>query len=274
MKQSKLNQIIEEKVLKKLTEKFEEKGFKYKKGIRGFYKRENGILYEVTIYHDYELFMSILNDENPDEKFDNFYLTFEMCFRTKLFEFEKWYLENFGKGDHARIATFSETLDFAIPLNENVDFVLPDDFGMNQKTFFGEEKIIKRKLPNNIYQFSSWDMIDEVKDFDTHINIVFSTFDKMMETKYDFLQLYNSEEKDDLGCYNSEYMKYNALLIFDKQFDLPTKFITSACNEVIAEINQMTDEIKKEQLIQSLNRFISIAENLLDLKIHNPFKGQ
>lgn len=83
---------------------------------------------------------------------------------------------------------------------------------------------------------------------------------------------YNSEEKDDLGCYNSEYMKYNALLIFDKQFDLPTKFITSACNEVIAEINQMTDEIKKEQLIQSLNRFISIAENLLDLKIHNPFK--
>lgn len=267
MKQSKLNQIIEEKVLKKLTEKFEKKGFKYKKGIRGFYKRENGILYEVTIYHDYELFMSILDDENPDEKFDDFYLTFELCFRTELFEFEKWYQENFGKGDHARIDTFSETLDFAIPLNENVDFVLPDDFGMNQKTFFGEEQFIKRKLPNNIYQFSSWDMIDEVKDFDAHTEIVFSTLDKMVETKYNFFELYNKED-------NSDYMKYNALLIYNGQFDLPTKFINKTCNKVIAEINQMTDEIKKEQLIQSLNRFVSIAENLLDLKIHNPFKGQ
>lgn len=273
MKQSKLNQIIEEKVLKKLTGRFQEKGFKYKKGIGGFYKRENEVMYEVTIYHDYKLFMSTLNDEDPNDKFDDFYLTFEVLFRTELFEFEKWYQDNFGKGDNKKIDTFSKKLDFAIPLNESIDFVIPDDFGMNQKTYFGEDKFIKRKLPDNMYQFSSWDMIDEVKDFDSHIGSVFSTLDKMLETKYDFLQLYQSEEKDNLGNYNSDYMKYNALLIYDKQLELPTRFITGKYNSVITEINQLTDENKKEERMQSLNWLISIAEKHLNLNIHNPLEG-
>lgn len=269
MKQSKINEIIENKVLKKLTEKFQERGFKYKKGIKGFYKRDEELLSEVTIYKDYDLFMV---QEGETERYNDLYITFEMFFKTELYKFEKWYKENFGGGDHLRIDTFHKVLEFCILAKEGIDFNIPDDISANQKEYFGEEKRLLKILPDNIYQFASWDMIDEVYDFDTHINKVFDTLDEMIATKYDFLQLYNSEKKDDLGVVNSDYMKYNALLIYNKQLELPTKFFTNTCNEVIAEINQMTDEIKKEQLIQSLNRFISIAEKHLALNIHNPFE--
>ena len=253
MKQSKINDVIQNKVLKKLTEKFQEKGFKYKKGIKGFYKKNNELLSEITISNRFGLFMI---QEGETERYNDLYITFEIFFKTELFEFEKWYKENFGVGDHLRIDTFHKVIEFCILAKEGIDFNIPDDISANQKEYFGEEKRLLKILPDNIYQFASWDMINEVYDFDAHINKVFDTLEEMINTKYDFLQLYNSEKTDDLGHYNSEYMKYNALLIYHNQLTLPTKFIIEKCNNAIAEINQMTEETKKEQRIQSLSRFI------------------
>lgn len=269
MKRSKINEIIENKVLKKLTEKFQEKGFKYKKGIKGFYKRDKELLSEITISDRLGLFMV---QEGVTERYNDLYITFEIFFKTGLYEFEKWYKEHFGVGDHLRIDTFHKVLEFCILAKEGTDFIIPDDISANQREYFGEEKRLIKILPDNIYQFASWDMIDEVDDFDAHINKVFDTLEEMITTRYDLLQLYNREKKDDLGRYNSEYMKYNALLIYDGQLALPTKFIIEKCNNVIAEIDQMTDETQKEQRIRSLNRFISIAEKHLHIKIDNPYK--
>ena len=262
MKQSKINQIVEEKVLKKIEEKFLEKNFKYKKGIRGFYKRENELLSEVTIDKDFRLFMT---PEGEVERYNDLYITFKIFFRTELSEFEKWYQDNFGKGDHARIDTFSKTLEFCVLAKEGIDFKIPEDISPNQKEYFGEEKRLVKILPNNIYQFASWDMIDEIEYFDSHIDMVFSTLDKMIETKYDYLKLYANKD-------NSNSLKYNALLIYDNQFDLPTKFIINKCDNAILKIKNLPDGIEKEKFVQSLNRFISMAEKHLDLNISNPFE--
>lgn len=270
MKQSIINEIIENKVLKKLTEKFQEKGFKYKKGIKGFYKREKELLTEVIINQDYNLFMV---QEGETEHYNDLYITFEVFFKTQLYEFEKWYRENFGGNDHLRIDTFHKVMKFSILAQEGIDFKIPDDISANQKEYFGEEKRLLKILPDHIYQFISWKTIEEVYDFNAHINKVFELLDEMIATKYDFHQLYMCDIKDKIGRYNSEYMKYNALLIYDNQLELPTKFVNEKINYFLNQINQTQEEVKKEQHLQSLNKFISIAEKHLNIQIDNPFKN-
>ena len=268
MKLSKIYEIIENKVLKELTDRFLQKGFKYKKGIKGFYRRDKELLYEVIIDKDFNLFML---QEGATECYNDLYITFKVFFKTELYQFEKWYRENFGGNDHLRISTFHKVLEFSILAKEGTDFNIPEDVSANQKEYFGEEKRLLKILPDHIYQFSSWKTIKEVYDFNAHIDKVFELLDEMIATKYDYQELYECSIKDKLGRYNSEYMKYNALLIYNNQLEFPTKFITEKANYFIEQIIITEDEITKQQHIQALNKFISIGEKHLNIQIENPF---
>src|SRR5690606_6588091 len=107
MKKSKINQILEERVIALLNDRFNKIGFKYKKSINGFHMKNEDFLYEITIYNRYDIYMDT-NLTAPDD----LYLTFRMYFNTELYKFEKWYHEVFRSGrtggDGFRIDTFFE----------------------------------------------------------------------------------------------------------------------------------------------------------------------
>lgn len=258
MKKPKINQIIEEKVLKELTQGFQENGFQYKKGIKGFVKRQNEIEYEVSIDNTYDIYM----DQRIDGPYD-LYLTFKVSFETNLPEFEKWYINEFGRGDFAYISLFSTALEFCIPLNEGIDFKMPDDFDKNQQTYIGESMHLVKKTTNNAYMFSSFGHEEVIDDFNANTYKVFSTLKELLNKEYDYKNL----------ALNNRWFKYKALLIFLNELEIPTEFIINRTNELISKLeSKKIDLEEKFEINDTLEYFITIGRKYLGLTLNNPFK--
>ena len=268
MKKAKINEIIQKKVINKLLDKFIDNGFKLKKSNNSFFRIDSEFFHEVFIAKDYDLYMMYDSEiENPNDIF----ISFKMFFSTEFFEFEKWYATNFPSNDQLRLDTFHKEFEFCILVKEGIDFNITEDFSEKSKEYVGEDARLVKVLPNNIYQFESWGMIDEIPDFDSNIDEIYKSLNEMISTKYDLIQLYNSTSKFDTNELNSDYLKYNALLIYNNQLDFPAKFFTQTCNELIDQINSATSDFEKNILLESLITYISLSEKHLNLKIKNPF---
>jgi len=259
MKKNILNRIIIEKVLTGLQGNFNDLGFNLKKGIKGFTLKKDDLLHKFYISDQrYEIF----TDKNYKDPY--LYLSFDSFFETKIPEFEKWYINNFGRGDHTRISTFRKHLKFCLPLIENEDFQIPKDFSPNQQTIITERRHLIKKKEGNVYVFSDVGDILEIDDFESHKNKIFYVINEQIEKTYNY---------ENMAIQNYSWFKYQALLIFKNKLDIPKKYVNDRYNFLISEFNTEQDSSKKQKILNSLDRLIEIGNTYLDLSITNPNKN-
>lgn len=259
MVKSKINQILQEKVFPKIHDHFIEKGFKYRKGIRGFVKKENEIEHTVYIYNDYEIFFNL--SMNLDE--DDLYLVFKIYFESELYKFEKWYRQNFKSGA-TRLNTFHEALQLCIPLKEDVDFVIPDDFDKNQKTYIGERQYFIKKDLGGVYTFNDFGTDIEILDFNINKDLIYKTLENQLNTVYDYKQM---------ALENDKYFKYRALLIYDNQLEIPTEYVKKHTDFLISELATSEKDFNENvKTSEAIDYFVDIGEKFLNIKLSNPYK--
>lgn len=256
MKKARINKIIEDKVISQINNYYVDKGFTYKKSIRGFVKKDSELNYEIYVDNDYEIYL--------DQKFEGnyLYLVFRIFFETSIYKFEKWYYENITDVDGTQIDTFRKSLKFCLPLLEGVDFFIPDDFDKNQRTYVGEGMDFVKKNGENKYILSKFGYELEVNDFEKSYTKIFETLESQINIKYDYLQMALENE-------NNKLMKYNALLIYDNQLEIPSKFVRNHIDRILENLKVCNDDNEKISLQKSLEKFKNIGEKYLSLKINN-----
>jgi hypothetical protein len=250
MKKTRINKIIEDKVINVISKEFLEKGYIYKKSKKCFEKKETELLHQICIDNDFEIYM----DENLDRFYD-LYLVFEIYLRSEFYKFEDWYYENFSKGDLTRIKTYFKSVKFCLPLQSDVDFFIPDDFHPNQNTIIDEKQKFVSLRENMVYEFNDFGNVIEIDDFDFHRTKVIDYCDEQLNYQYDF----NKMALDEIG-----YFKPQALLIYNKMFDIPRKYVSNKIKDLSEKIQIATDEKEKKEFIGALEYFTEIEKKYLN----------
>lgn len=248
MKKTRINKIIEEKVINILFDDLNNLGYSYSKSKKTFSKKESELLHKISIYKDFQIF----TDEKLDRVYD-LYLVFTMYFKSEFYKFEEWYYSNFG-ADETRINTYYESSKFCVPLISGKDFLIPDDFHPNQNTFIGEGRHLIKDLSNGIYQFQNFSTIIEINDFESHKSKIISSANEQLKKKYDYIKLSK----------NNRGFKYQALLIYKDILEIPRQYIKNRFEYLNSEIKNTTDEKKKRKLIEALEHFKMIEKKYLN----------
>lgn len=260
MKKNKILEALDRNVINKISQRFSDLGFVYKKGIMGFEKKINNYTHTVYI-HKHFSFKIFTNPKHITDDF--FYLIFRVYFETEVNGFEKWYKENISKTDASSSKIFIESLDFCIPLIEDVDYKIPEDFSPKQRTYFDINNCLIEINENKKYHFKNFGYDEYYYDFDFNFEKVLKMLNEQVNKEYDFEQIANE---------NKGRLKHIGMLIYLKNYKLPIEYMTNKCEFFIAEIDKETDGVRKDELLKALDRFISLSDKLLELKILNPYK--
>ena len=249
MKKTRINRIIEEKVINILFDDLNNLGYSYSKSKKTFSKKESELLHKISIYKDFQIF----TDEKLDRVYD-LYLVFTMYFKSEFYKFEEWYYDNFG-ADETRINTYYESSKFCVPLISGKDFLIPDDFHPNQNTFIGEGRHLIKDLSNGIYQFQNFSTTIEINDFESHKTKILKCANEQLKKKYNYEQM---------ALDNNIRFKYQALLIYKEMFKIPKQYLKGRFEYLNSEIKNTIDENKKRKLIEALEHFKMIEKKYLN----------
>lgn len=268
VRQSKINELIENKVRLLIQSELEKVGFKYLKAKNQFIKNHDQFLQVINFY----------NATSPlvyEEKNENLFLRFNVDAKIEIPDYDKWYLDKVGEKSF-----FYENIEI---LFCEIELSLFDYF--NQEDFFeGTESrkfknyitsLISKSYQNNQEIISSDILIKEkLPNLISKLNVN-SSIIKMFESSnypsvYGYLLFYGGYDTLAFEQLDKIYENYNSEIESRiKNSDVDLKISLEGLTNFIQTTYKITNKLYENQFKRSVNKIASKNDNLIfdtDLK--------
>ena len=241
---SKINELINDKVVTLLNNKLTKLGFKYQKSKRYFSRQDpNGFTQIVNIYKPYSPLIY-------DEKTGKLFLIFNISCQIEIPDYEKWYLDKFGENPYFSYRTESLTSQIEISFKD-----------FNQDSFY--EPTSSQKFKRSI-TLSLIRQNDHEKDVISVSDFLKNSIPNLV-AKSDILLIYESRKL----WFHNIY-----LLVYGGYTDLANEEFKKYYQYLIGNIETKlkVSEAEASDSIEELNRLIKNVSKVSSLSFTNPFK--
>ena len=247
VKENKIKELINDKVVLLVNQEINKYGFKYLKSKGHFIRQDNGFNQIVSIYTPYS---PLAYDENTEQ----FFLTFNISSGIEIPEYEKWHLEKLGEKTHFSYGIDKLTSQIELSLN---DFDSESFYEANASQQF------KRSVTLSIMGGS--DQQQDIISINDLLKTNIPNLVSKLKENSNILQIHK----------NREYpYQYTYLLLFggyqEMAYEELHKYYEHLLNEIETKIK--VSETEASSHIGALNRLIKESQKITTLSFNNPYK--
>ncbi|WP_180904203.1 hypothetical protein, partial [Flavobacterium chungangense] len=248
IKESKIKELIYEKVANLLDIELSNFGFKYLKSKRHFFRQEKC----------YKQFISLYSQYSPisyNDKTEQLFLTFNLTTSIEIPDFDKWCLNTLD-----RKTNFSHSIEnFAYQIELTFDDFTDDDFFTPSASLE-----FKRKVTLSLFGVNQQNK--DVTSFNNLINQIPILVSSLSDNS-DIKKIFENRK------YPLEYT-YTYLLFFGGLTDLGQEQIHKTYQFIIEEIKEKLKNSENEasRSIAQLDNFIEIAKKVANIQFLNPYE--
>ena len=244
--ESKIKELIQDKVVALIDQELKKYGFKYQKTKKYFIRQFNGFSQIISVYTTH-------SPVNYNEQTEQLHLIFNISAKLEMLDYEKWFFEKFG--EKAYFSDDLERLTSQIALSY-------DDF--DEKSFYKPtasqqfKRIISLHLTGGNSQ-----QIDIIPIHEFLNTTIHNTVSTLIE-KSDILRIYET----------SKYpLKYMFLLAYGGYTEFANEAFLQYYQRITNEIENKlkVSESEASKHIEELNKFIKNVQKVSSLSLENPF---
>lgn len=247
VRESKIKELTNEKVLSLFERELDKYGFKFLKSKRQFIRQDNGFNQVINIYTPSS---PLIYDENTEQ----LHLVFAITFQIEIPNYENWYFEKFGEKLHFshRIDNFTSQIELSF-----------DDF--EKESFY--EPTAGQKFKHSV-------TLSLTGGQNHHKDII--SIDDLLKTNIPNLVSKLNENSNILHIHNNrEYpFQHIYLLVFGGYTDIANNEFQKYYNHLVNEIQSKLkiSETEASGHIEELNRFIQNSQRVTTLSFSNPYR--
>lgn len=246
IRESKIKELLNNKVVALIDEELNRFGFKYQKSKRYFIHEEKG-------------FNQIININTPysplyyNKRTEQLYLTFDISTQIEIPDYEKWYLDKFGEKSNFWFRTEIIT--------SQIELIFSD---FDNESFY--EPTASQQFKRNVsLAFSKGHRDKDTISISDLLKQKIPIFVSNLTEKSNILSIYNTNTFPYHNIFLLVYGGYDE--IANEQFEL---YYQHLLNEI--ENKLKISEAEASSFIEELNRFIKNTKKVSSLSFTNPYK--